>query len=290
MAATLANKAFNHSVMISDNTTPTATDQDPFIYNTTSRYTADSFHGIMIDTGASKRSTAGHGQFLAFQRLDNNVRLNTTTQGMVNVQFGIRSTSSMGSAKVTTPIGTIEFHIVDVDTPFLLCLADMDHLQVYFNNLKNLLITPCNKVPVVHRFGNPFLLWNTALHTYLIESFDQNPCYLTDVELKRLHRRFGHPSVERLTRILERSGHDVNSKTLDHLTRYCHHCQKHGKSPGRFRFTLRDDIDFNYSIVVDIMYIDGAPLLHIVDKGTRFQAGRWLQNISAKHTWDQGSQ
>src|SRR5271155_480832 len=34
------------------------------------------------------------------------------------------------------------------------------------------------------------------------------------------------------------------------------------------------------------MYISGSPLLHIVDEGTRFQAGRWLQNISAKHTWD----
>ena len=34
------------------------------------------------------------------------------------------------------------------------------------------------------------------------------------------------------------------------------------------------------------MYISGQPLLHIVDEGTRFQAGRWLKNISAKHTWD----
>ena len=34
------------------------------------------------------------------------------------------------------------------------------------------------------------------------------------------------------------------------------------------------------------MYISGSPLLHVVDEGTRFQAGRWLQNISAKHTWD----
>jgi hypothetical protein len=34
------------------------------------------------------------------------------------------------------------------------------------------------------------------------------------------------------------------------------------------------------------MYISGAPLLHIVDEGTRFQAGRWLQNVSAKHIWD----
>ena len=34
------------------------------------------------------------------------------------------------------------------------------------------------------------------------------------------------------------------------------------------------------------MYIDGNPVLHIVDEATRFQAARWLQNISAKHTWD----
>jgi hypothetical protein len=67
---------------------------------------------------------------------------------------------------------------------------------------------------------------------------------------------------------------------------FCHYCQKYGKSPGRFRFTLKDDINFNYNVIVDVMYISGALLLHIVDEGTRFQAGRWLQNVSAKHTWD----
>ena len=34
------------------------------------------------------------------------------------------------------------------------------------------------------------------------------------------------------------------------------------------------------------MYIDGNPLLHIIDEATRYQAARWLQNLSAKHTWD----
>jgi hypothetical protein len=38
--------------------------------------------------------------------------------------------------------------------------------------------------------------------------------------------------------------------------------------------------------MVDIMYIDGKPVLHVVDEGTRYQAGRWLPNISAKQTWD----
>jgi hypothetical protein len=51
---------------------------------------------------------------------------------------------------------------------------------------------------------------------------------------------------------------------------FCHYCQKYGKSPGRFRFTLKDDINFNYNVIVNVMYISEAPLLHIVDEGTRF--------------------
>jgi len=150
----------------------------------------------------------------------------------------------------------------------------MDRLQVYYNNLINTIVTPVKEVPVVRRFGHPFLLWSTCLQSYLSESFTTNPCYLTDLELRRLHRRFGHPSADRLQALLYKAGHETNRLAIEQLTRFCHHCQKFGKSPGRFRFTLRDDVNFNYNIIVDVMYISGAPLLHIVDEGTRFQAGR----------------
>jgi hypothetical protein len=129
-------------------------------------------------------------------------------------------------------------------------------------------------------------LCNSSLQAYLLESFESNPCYLTEVELQRLHCRFGHPSVERLQRVLDQAGHNIDKKTLKHLTKYCHFYQKHSKSLGRFCFTLQDDVEFNYCIIVNIMYISSSPLLHIVDEGTRFQAGRWLQDISAKHTWE----
>jgi hypothetical protein len=75
-------------------------------------------------------------------------------------------------------------------------------------------------------------------------------------------------------------------EALEYLTKYCEQCQKFGRSPERFKFNLRDDVSFNYSIIVDIFYISGKPVLHIIDEGTRYQAGRWLQNISALHTWD----
>ena len=34
------------------------------------------------------------------------------------------------------------------------------------------------------------------------------------------------------------------------------------------------------------MYIDGQPVLHVINKATGFQAARWLKDISAKHIWD----
>ncbi|KAI9036277.1 uncharacterized protein KD926_002095 [Aspergillus affinis] len=34
------------------------------------------------------------------------------------------------------------------------------------------------------------------------------------------------------------------------------------------------------------MYIDNISLLYVIDEATRFQSGRWLKDISAKHTWD----
>lgn len=109
---------------------------------------------------------------------------------------------------------------------------------------------------------------------------------MTDTELRQLYRRFGHPSVGKLHKVLECTGHKTDTKIIDNLTKYCIHCQKHRKSPGRFKFTLKEDANFNYSIFVDIIYIDDSPILHVIDKATRFQAARWLNNIFAKHTWE----
>ena len=79
----------------------------------------------------------------------------------------------------------------------------MDELQVYYNNLKNVLITRTKEVLVVWWFGYPFLLWSTSLQTYLLESFDLNLYYLIDTELWQLYYRFGYLLVERLQKVLD---------------------------------------------------------------------------------------
>jgi len=99
-----------------------------------------------------------------------------------------------------------------------------------------------------------------------------------------LHRRFGHSLVRKLYALLKRLGHNINKEMIKKLTKYCRHCQKHGKSLYRFKFKLPDNLDFNYIVFVDIFYINGKPVLHVVNKAIGFTAARFLKDISAKTT------
>ena len=118
-------------------------EQDLFAYITTERYTPKEFYGVIIDTGASKKSITGYGQYFAYKTTtDNNTDINTMQTGAINVQFGIGLTALIGLVAVKTPIGLVDFYIVKADTPFLLCLADIDRLQVYYNNVTDTLIGP----------------------------------------------------------------------------------------------------------------------------------------------------
>jgi hypothetical protein len=135
-------------------------DTDPFTYIIIDRYTSEVFYDIMIDSGAFTRSTVSYGQFLAYQKDNKDDLIDTIKAGAVNVQFGIESTPSLGSITIDTLIGLVEFHVVKADTSFLLSLADMDRLKVYFNNVENILfmITKNRGLSVIRRFGHGFLL------------------------------------------------------------------------------------------------------------------------------------
>jgi hypothetical protein len=313
----LADKAFEHRLTLKD--TINAPINKPFDFTftstTESRYDDREFKNILVDCDAARRSTAEIDQFTALQRLNDSIQLDKSTAES-KIQFDIDSTSTMGTTELNTPLGLMIFHIVGINTPFLLCLADLNRLDVYFNNLTNELVQKCptttilqtgmkkpspttilqtdmknvNRFPIIRRYEHAFLLWKIPNQSLIVESFDENPCYLTEIELRRLHRRFGHPSARRLHQILERAEHDdVDHQFIEHLTKFCHHCQIHGKSPGRFSFTIRDeDIQFNFNILVNILYIEvkteseNKPVLHLMNEATRFQAGRWLKDISAR--------
>jgi hypothetical protein len=139
------------------------TNPDPFAYvMTPDRYTSEKFYEMMIDSGASAKSIAEYEQYLAFKRhkIDLTIDLNLFRAETVNVQFDIESASSIESLTIDTPFEIVKFHVVKTDIPFLLSLADMNRLKVYFNNVENILnmIIQKQKLSVIRRFDHEFLL------------------------------------------------------------------------------------------------------------------------------------
>ena len=104
-------------------------------------YTRSVYQGILPDTGAANVSTVGKEQYLALAREDPTVTMDTSTAGKASLKFGKGSvTASVGTVQVSTEIGEIYFEVLEALTLFLLCLADMDRLKVYFNNTTDELV------------------------------------------------------------------------------------------------------------------------------------------------------
>ncbi|KAM4061436.1 cwf18 domain containing protein [Hirsutella rhossiliensis] len=253
----LCQQAFNHLITGEDvyQTDQTVVPASQFIIE--DRYSRDRFQGIMIDT-------AGYSQYIALQREDPSVALDSSTSGQASIKFGNGDTiNSLGTVALKTPLGRITFHVLQTPTPFLLCLADMDRLGIYFNNITDTIncTNHCTNrptsIPVVRKWGHPW---------FFLTKDEESISFLTETEIRTLHRRFGHPAVPRLHHLLKQAGH----------------------TPRRFKFTLNDDQEFNYEIIVDVMHLGTPqrPVLHVVDSATAFQGARFLPSMSAKDTWE----
>ena len=206
----LTNQAFLHKMTGEDVYTAT-TGQPASQFLIENRYATEIFQGIIPDTGAANVSTAGKQQYLALRREDPSVSMDTTTAGSASIQFGKgNAILSVGTVNVKTPIGTVTFHILDTPTPFLLCLKDMDRLRTYFDNTTNELVKDGNwRIPVVRKWGHPW---------FFLSKPEESGVFLTEVELRRLHRRFGHPATDRLYKLLKKAGYnDVNESIIQNI-------------------------------------------------------------------------
>jgi hypothetical protein len=153
----------------------------------------------MPDTGAAGVSTAGEPQVQALQQLDNSIQIDQSTAGQHTIQFEKDTAISLSTVRVQTPLGDIIFHVIPANTLFLFCIGDIDKLGVKLDNLENMLVQGDNRVLIVRKWGHPWLLLRQLERSVAWS-------HLTESELRQLHRRFGHPSVHRLLRVLQRAG------------------------------------------------------------------------------------
>jgi hypothetical protein len=142
---------------------------DLFAYVMTfDRYISEKFYEIMIDLNASTKSTVEYEQYLTFNKMNLIIDLNFFKAETMNVQFDIESTNSIKSLIIDISFEIMKFHVIKTDISFLLSLADMNRLKVYFNNVINSLIQMIkifNEIlrkkksySVIRRFDHEFLL------------------------------------------------------------------------------------------------------------------------------------
>jgi hypothetical protein len=133
-----------YHVFMKDNMFKLSSTQNPqtifFAFIFDNRYSSYEFQGIMPDSEAAGISLAGEPQVQVLQKKDLTIQLDTAAAGSNTIRFGKGTATVKGVVQVPTPLGTITFHVVPTNTPFLLCLQDIDAIGVRFNNLKNILI------------------------------------------------------------------------------------------------------------------------------------------------------
>lgn len=236
-----------------------------------------------MDTGAT-RTVIGQQQALAYARLVG-APYEWAPDKPASYLFGGVSTPSLGTLRMRVPVSSTLYadlcvHVVDFAVPFLFGLDLLDELGLYVNNVEDRL--KCDRrgisTPLVRKGNHLYLEWGAEAH-------------YTTMELDRLHRHFAHPQPERLAALLRRvkdpKATPGTRQQLDKLSEECEICQRLSRAPGRFRVALPpDDICFNRTVLLDVMYLDGSPVLHVIDKNTRFGAAAFMSaGESVDATW-----
>ena len=166
------------------------------------------------------------------------------------------------------------------DVLFLLGLDSMDKYKMFADTVRNLLCCPSLQlsIPVFRKLGHVYLDWTKTSHALFTRS-----------ELLKMHRGFSHPTNDKLLNLLKLARpHEMNHdtvKTLEGIKRACDNCQRLGPTPLRFKVSLpsMEDVKFGEEASMDLMFLDGKAVLHIIDTATRFSTATFLDAHSSSY-------
>ena len=176
-----------------------------------------------------------------------------------------------------TPSGPkqIKTHIVGPSIPFLIGLDVLDahrwNLLTVQNELES--VKEGWKLACVRTFAHIYLTWDPLSTTFYSKAAPSN-----------FHPHFMHPSVSKLYNLLRRATPerlDPETKMrLKEIYDSCHICQTYSTKPLTFQARCPDEIIFNKEVRIDLMFLQGKPVIHVVDTGTNVSAARFLPSQS----------
>ena len=115
--------------------------------------------------------------------------------------------------------------------------------------------------------------------------------FYTVAQQRKLHKQFAHPSETKLYNHLKTAGtKDVAPKTLEkleYLVSTCDSCQRIRAVLKRYHVTVgAENTQFNAKVYIDFMYIEGAPVLHMVYDAIHFAADQFVEPLTTDSVWE----
>jgi hypothetical protein len=178
--------------------------------------------------------------------------------------------------RLPTPNGSfimLEVDVVPTNVPMLLGLGVLDKFGLCADTVHNILhcTTEDWNLPLLRKLGHVYLEW-----------FATDRILDTKSELQKLHSNFSHPSTENLFTLLKRAKADnFNASTravLSDIENACSTCQRYRSKPLRLKSTRPsgEELSFGSELSMDLMFIDGKAVLHVIHSATRFNAATFL--------------
>ena len=248
------------------------------------RYPSSLFPGIMIDNG-STGSLCSEAQLQAYRSFTGHP---TPVRPLKN-HYAVSAhggSKCIGIATFKFPYHdtVIEFEapiVENSDIPLILGLDDQDKFKSAGVDQKSDTISFFD--------GPPMSVERDRGHLWIRWKYEDE-CLFTEKELTKLHYRFGHPGLKRMHEFLKRACPEKVDKDtramLENIQARCKECQYLAPKPYVVKVAVpREDIVFNSEVVIDIMWIQGKHVLHVVDKATHFMAARFIPDDSTETIW-----
>lgn len=166
--------------------------------------------------------------------------------------------------------------VVTSDFPMIIGLPDLRANGLLPDYIDMLMICKKDKWhhPLMDRHGHIFYNW------------PQTGANFSRKDLEKIHKHFHHATPDKLYQLLLRAEQDrVGAsivRTLQDIATRCAICQEYRSSPFRFRAALPpDEIAFNQELAMDLVWLEGDPVLHVIDTHTNFQTATYVTDKSA---------
>ena len=171
--------------------------------------------------------------------------------------------------------------VVKKDLPLLLSKRSMKLAETHLDTKNDIVFMLGEEIPLIttstDHYAVPISQNRTVLEVEKVKVvlFSSKPNMSRQEIALKLHKQFAHPPAERLLKLLSNSeyGSDLELiQEIKEVSEKCDTCKKYKRTPSRPVVGMPMATKFNQTVAMDIKYMKGKPVLHMIDALTRFSA------------------